>query len=236
MEKITITLLPDDATTYRQRTGRPFVTLSYAQSLDGCIAVEPGRPFALSGHESLKLTHRLRAAHEAILVGIGTVLADDPQLNVRFAAGPNPQPVVIDTRLRFPLHARLLQKTPAPWIATTRPNSPRREQLTAKGAEVLDVPASPGGRVNLKALLNQLGARGINTLMVEGGAGIITSFLTERLVDRLVLTIAPIYLGGYRVTSILPQPFPYLRHTHYTQLGQDLIITGDFTWEDACSD
>ena len=234
MEKIT--LLPDDATTHRQRTGRPFVTLSYAQSLDGCIAIEPGRPFALSGPESLQLTHQLRAAHEAILVGIGTVLADDPQLNVRLVAGPDPQPVVVDSRLRFPLHARLLQKTPAPWIATTQPDSLRREPLTAKGAEVLGVLASSDGRVNLKALLNQLAARGINTLMVEGGAGIITSFLAERLVDRLVLTIAPVFLGGYHATDALPHPFPYLRNTHYAQLGHDLIVTGDLTWEDACSD
>jgi 3,4-dihydroxy 2-butanone 4-phosphate synthase/GTP cyclohydrolase II len=234
MEKIT--LLPDDATPHRQRTGRPFVTLSYAQSLDGCIAVEPGRSFALSGQESLQLTHQLRAAHQAILVGIGTVLADDPQLNVRLVAGSNPQPVVVDSRLRFPLSARLLQKTPTPWIATTRPDSPRREQLIAKGAEVLDVPASSQGRVKLSALLQQLGARGINTLMVEGGAGIITSFLAERLVDRLVLTIAPVYIGGYHATSILPQPFPYLRHTCYTQLGRDLIATGDLAWEETCTD
>ena len=231
-----ITLLPDDATTHRQRTGRPFVTLSYAQSLDGCIAVEPGRPFALSGPESLQLTHQLRAAHEAILVGIGTVLADDPQLGVRLVAGPDPQPVIVDSHLRFPLPARLLQKIPTPWIATIQPDSPRRVQLTAQGAKVLGVPASPKGRVSLKALLNQLGARGINTLMVEGGAGIITSFLAERLVDRLILTIAPVYIGGYRATDALPQPFPYLRHTHYVQLGHDLIVTGDLTWEDACSD
>jgi len=231
-----ITLLPDDAITHRQRTGRPFVTLSYAQSLDGCIAVEPGRSFALSGPESLQLTHQLRAAHEAILVGIGTVLADDPQLSVRLVAGSNPQPVVVDSRLRFPLPARLLQKTPAPWIATIRPDSPRRIQLTAQGAEVLGVPASPKGRVNLKALLNQLGARGINTLMVEGGAGIITSFLAERLVDRLVLTIAPVYIGGYHAVDALPQPFPYLRNACYAQSGHDLIVTGDLTWEDACND
>ncbi len=234
MEKIT--LLPDDATAHRLRTGRPFVTLSYAQSLDGCIAVEPGRPFALSGSEALQLTHQLRAAHEAILVGIGTVLADDPQLNVRLVAGPDPQPVVVDSHLRFPLHARLLQKTPAPWIATIQPNLPRRDHLTAKGAEVLGVLASPKGRVNLKALLNQLAAREINTLLVEGGAGIITSFLAERLVDRLVLTIAPVYLGGYHATGTLLQPFPYLRHIQYNQLGPDLIVTGDLTWEDACSD
>jgi len=233
MEKIT--LLPDDAITHRHRSGRPFVTLSYAQSLDGCIAAKPGQPFLLSGQESLQLTHQLRAAHDAILVGIGTVLADDPRLNVRLVPGKNPQPVVADSKLRFPLNAQLLQKIPAPWIVTTQIESPRREQLAAKGAEVLGVSASPNGRVNLKALLNQLVEMGINTLMVEGGAGIITSFLAERLVDRLILTIAPVYVGGYHATTTLPQPFPYLRNTRSHQLGHDLIVTGDFAWEDACN-
>jgi riboflavin-specific deaminase-like protein len=90
------------AAAHRQCLGRPFVTLSYAQSLDGSIADRPGRPLALSGEASMALTHSLRASHEAILVGIGTVLADNPSLNVRLVAGKNPQPIVVDSRLRFP--------------------------------------------------------------------------------------------------------------------------------------
>ena len=101
---------------HRQRTGCPFVTLSYAQSLDGCIVAQPGQPLALSGAQSLILTHKLRAAHDAILVGIGTVLADNPRLDVRLAPGPDPQPVVVDSRLRFPLNANLLQQPPYPGL------------------------------------------------------------------------------------------------------------------------
>ena len=95
------------APAHRRRTGRPFVTLSYAQSLDGSIADRPGRPLALSGPQAMALTHGLRAAHEAILVGIGTVLADNPRLNVRLVDGPDPQPMVVDSRLRFPPYANL---------------------------------------------------------------------------------------------------------------------------------
>src|SRR5512142_1687762 len=91
--------------------GRPLVTLSYAQSLDGCLTVERGRPTPLSGREALRLTHRLRAAHQGILVGVGTVLADDPQLNVRLVEGRSPRPLVLDTNLRLPLEAGLLQRS-----------------------------------------------------------------------------------------------------------------------------
>src|SRR4051794_24685033 len=87
---------------------RPIVTLAYAQSLDGSIATAARRPLALSSQPALKLTHQLRAEHDAILVGIGTVLADDPLLTVRLVNGPNPVPVVLDSRLRLPSTARLL--------------------------------------------------------------------------------------------------------------------------------
>jgi 3,4-dihydroxy 2-butanone 4-phosphate synthase/GTP cyclohydrolase II len=232
MEKIT--LLPDDAGTYRQKLGRPFVTLSFAQSLDGCIAAKPAQPFALSGPESLQLTHQLRAAHNAILVGIGTVLADDPQLNVRLVSGRNPQPVVVDSHLRFPSSTKLLQNTPAPWIATTENADVKLQKtLEMKGAQVLRLPSSPSGRVDLAALLNQLGKMGVDTLMVEGGAGIITSFLKKQLVDRLILTVAPTMIGGLHGVTEMSPPLPNLRNMQYTQLGQDLIIAGNFTWENS---
>src|SRR5262249_3832268 len=100
-----IAALVQRAAAHPRRTGRPFVTLSYAQSVDGSIAARPGQPLALSGAQSMTLTHQLRVAHDAILVGIGTVLADNPRLTVRLVEGKNPQPIVADSHLRFPLSA-----------------------------------------------------------------------------------------------------------------------------------
>src|SRR5215831_2035198 len=118
-----------------QRTGRPFVTLTYAQSLDGCIAARRGQALHLSGRQSLTLTHRLRAAHDAILVGIGTVLADNPLLNVRLVEGKDPQPVIVDSQLRFPLEANLLRHhSLAPLIATSeQAERDRQRHLEAAG-------------------------------------------------------------------------------------------------------
>jgi GTP cyclohydrolase II len=220
---------------HRRRSGRPLVTLSYAQSLDGSIADRPGRPLALSGEASTAMTHGLRASHEAILVGIGTVLADNPRLNVRLAAGKDPQPVVVDSRLRFPSYANLLKNGRAPWIATSEGADAERQQaLEAAGAKVLRL-AGSNGWVDLADLLGYLGSIGINSLMVEGGAQIITSFLASRLVDQVVLTIAPLLVGGLRVVDHLGHSslrrFPRLRHLSYQQLGEDLVLRGEPDWD-----
>jgi GTP cyclohydrolase II len=225
----------NSAGAHRSRSGRPLVTLTYAQSLDGSIADRPGRPLALSGSQSMALTHSLRASHQAILVGIGTVLADNPRLNVRLVSGPDPQPVVVDSRLRFPPYAHLLKNRRAPLIATTQDADPERQQaLEASGARVLRLP-SPNGWVDLAALLDNLGARGIDHVMVEGGAQIITSFLVSRLVDQVVLTIAPLLVDGLRVvhhlrTSSTGQ-FPRLTNLSYQQLGDDLVLRGVPDWD-----
>ena len=221
----------------REQEGRPFITLSYAQSLDGCIAAHPGQPLALSGRESLILTHRLRAEHDAILVGIGTVLADNPQLTVRLVEGRFPQPVIADSRLRFPLDANLLRHPLPPLIATSEhADRERQKALESVGARVLRVPANAQGQVSLPALLERLAELQINSLMVEGGARIITSFLRERMVDHLVLTVAPRFVGGLRGVRKLGQAgsvcHPRLRNLRHQRLGEDLIFWGDPVWED----
>ena len=212
---------------------RPFVTLTYAQSLDGSIAAWLGRPLALSGAESLALTHRLRAAHDAILVGIGTVLADDPRLTVRLAPGPHPRPVVLDTHLRCPADAALLRH-PAhrPWLLCGPHADPVREAtLTAAGAQVYRLPLGPDGRVDLGAALSSLAASGIRTLMVEGGAGIISAFLAGRRAHFVILTVVPVFVGGVRgVTGLLaddPAGLPRLRELGYGRAGDDLIVWGE---------
>jgi len=227
------------AANHNQRKGRPFVTLSYAQSIDGCIAAGPCEPLALSGAQSLTLTHELRATHDAILVGIGAVLADNPRLTVRLVKGKDPQPVVLDSNLRLPLSANLLQNSiKPPWVATTEAaDIERQRKLEAAGGRVLRLPANEQGRVDLCSLLERLSELGIARLMVEGGAGVITSFLTKRLVDHLVLTLAPVVVGGLpavdRSGQCDPGHLPHLRNLRHQRLGDDLVFWGDPDWGDA---
>jgi GTP cyclohydrolase II len=217
------------AADYRQITGRPLVTLTYAQSLDGSLTIGRGQPLALSGPQSLKITHQLRAAHGAILVGIGTVLADDPRLTVRLSPGDHPQPIVLDSSLRIPITSRLVAEPVRPlWIATS-PAAPldRRLDLTARGVRLFDLPANAEGGISLTALLSQLAKNGVNSLMVEGGARVIASFLHQRLANQVLLTIAPCFVGGL---SALEAPimgeFPRLSNMQAQTLGEDLIVWG----------
>ena len=207
---------------------RPFVSLSYAQSLDGSLAARPGVPLLLSGPESSALTHRLRAAHDAVLVGIGTVLADDPRLTVRGVPGESPQPIVLDSRLRFPLDRRLLDHPHLPWVAAHTPDDAKAESLLGKGAQVLRLP-SDAGLVDLKALLRELKTRGISRVMVEGGARVIRSFLAARCVDWVLLTIAPTFIGGLRALSFEDGAGAgfVLRRPQWQALGADGIVWGE---------
>lgn len=206
---------------------RPFVTLTYAQSLDGSIAARRDQQLLLSGAEAMQLTHQLRAAHQAILVGIGTVLADDPRLSVRLATGASPQPIIVDSHLRFPLAARLLAEGRRPVIAAAAAASAARQQaLEAAGARVVRLPADAAGQVNLAALLAWLRQQEYASLMVEGGAAIITSFLTQALVNRLVVTVAPMLVGGLTAVSALPQ-IARLRQGGWRQFGDDMVFWGE---------
>ncbi len=207
---------------------RPFITLAYAQSLDGCLTEAPGRPTALSGADAQALTHRLRAENDAILVGIGTVLADNPRLTVRLADGPNPQPVILDGRLRTPPGCFLVSGHPKPaWVAGLLHADPgRAAALQQAGALLLPTSAEADGRISLPALLATLHQRGIRRLMVEGGAQVITAFLSRRLVDQVCITIAPRYLGGLNAIQAPLAALPPLSQVTYTTLGEDLIVWG----------
>lgn len=220
----------EQARQHRLRTGRPLVSLCYAQSLDGSLTGRSGQPLALSGPESAALTHTLRASHAAILVGVGTVLADNPRLTVRLAQGRDPQPVILDSRLRTPPNSYLVQER-RPWIAALE-RGPRAAALEAAGARLLIVPPGEQGGVGLPAVLDCLGELGVDSLMVEGGARVITSFLAEGLADQAALTIAPVFVGGLNVldhpSGEGPVLVPSLRLAEVEQLrlGDDLLVFG----------
>jgi riboflavin-specific deaminase-like protein len=238
-EKVLFPLSPlvTETRQFCQRTGRPLVTLSYAQSLDGSIALYRGSAIALSGSESQKLTHELRAAHDAILIGIGTVLSDDPRLTVRLIQGPSPLPVVLDSQLRLPLNAKLLKNNVAPCIATTiYASQERQSQLEERGGEVIRLAADDRGWVDLKSLLTELARRDITSILVEGGARVITNFLSQRLVDRIVITITPRLLGGLKALENPLNKFAAdsldFGDFGYQQAGQDMIFWGKLTWQE----
>jgi len=222
----------------QQVSRRPSLTLSYAQSLDGSIATHDQRALPLSSAEALEVTHQLRAAHEAVLVGIGTVLADNPRLTVRLdlaQAGQQPQPVVLDTHLRLPLDCALLQHPRPPILATTGgANRQRRQELEAAGARVLDLPSNPEGLVDMAALMDRLGQLGIGSLMAEGGARVITALLQARLADGVVLTLAHVFAGGLHAVGELGYrrlaQMPRLVDPQTARVGADLLIWGELAW------
>lgn len=212
---------------------RPLVTLSYAQSLDGSLTLQRGKTLHLSSPSSLRLTHQLRALHDAILVGIGTVLADNPRLTVRLVRGKQPQTVILDSHLRLPLTSALFENPERmPWIATLEsPQNPRWRDLQERGALLLPFSPDRQGRIRWRDLLPTLFERGIRSLMVEGGAQVIQSLLEAALADQAVITLAPRFVGGLRVlekplTSGASLQFPALEQLGCQRLGEDLVVWG----------
>ncbi|MCS6825609.1 MAG: GTP cyclohydrolase II [Caldilinea sp.] len=227
-----IGLLQERIARHFTHTQTPHVTLAYAQSLDGSLAAAPGAPLALSGAASMTLTHALRAAHDAILIGVGTVLADDPRLTVRLVAGRDPQPVVLDSALRTPPTARLFDHPRKPWIFTTeRSEEDARRRLSERGAEIVLLPADAAGRVSLPAALKAMQTRGVRSVMVEGGAQVLESFVAAHLAHYAIVTLAPRWIGGMHAFHAgVNGALPRLAHVAYTQAGDDLIVWGEPTW------
>ncbi|HYF84928.1 bifunctional diaminohydroxyphosphoribosylaminopyrimidine deaminase/5-amino-6-(5-phosphoribosylamino)uracil reductase RibD [Azospirillum sp.] len=181
--------------------GRPLVTLKVASTLDGRIATRTGESQWITGPTARAWGHRLRASHDAILVGIGTALADDPELTCRLPglSDRSPVRVVVDSSLRLPPAAKLATgagRIPT-WVVTgPTPDSARLEALTALGVEVLPVPAGMDGRVDPAAALSALASRGITRVLVEGGAAMAGALLGAGLVDRLEWFRAASLIGG----------------------------------------
>jgi GTP cyclohydrolase II len=213
---------------------RPFVTAAFAISRDGCIARTRGRSTCISGPESLRVTHQLRALHDALVVGVGTVLSDDPSLTTRLVDGPSPLRVVLDSQLRVPVTAKLLHSTPrAAWLVTSASVSgARARELSNAGADLVHVEASPDG-VSIPDLLSRLAASGVRSLMLEGGAEVLESFFRARAVDYIALTVSPRQLGNPQAVRLGDCTSAVLADWHacseHSELGNDCLETGPLT-------
>jgi diaminohydroxyphosphoribosylaminopyrimidine deaminase / 5-amino-6-(5-phosphoribosylamino)uracil reductase len=207
-------------------TGRPFVSAKFAMSLDGKIATRTGESRWITSDESRLHGHRLRHIHDAILVGVNTVIADDPELTTRLEGmeGRQPLRVVLDSQLRLRMSAKVVG--PNTLIATTRAGR-------MGAAEVVKFPGTADGRVALLPLLDELGRRGVISLLVEGGSEVHAAFFAQGLVDKVHAYIAPRLIGGREApgplggagVERLADAFP-LRELDATRLGSDILITG----------
>jgi GTP cyclohydrolase II len=211
---------------------RPYVVLKYAQTVDGRIATRQGDARWISSEAERRISHGLRAACDAVLVGVGTAIVDDPQLTVRMVPGSSPLRIVLDSTLRLPSTSRLLDNQAGTIVITTeRLSEERLTDLRARAVGVHVVAAGPRG-VDLASALRKLRALGVNSLLVEGGGRVITSFLAEKLVDRLVVGIAPTIMGAgvdavgdLGVASVAESIRLTNRSVH--RAGDDLLVAAD---------
>ena len=175
------------------RTGLPFVIVKAAMSMDGKIATRTGDSRWISGDKARKYAHGLRSSCDAVLVGINTVLKDDPQLTARIPGARNPVKIVLDDELRIPLGAKLLQEGKIVIATCAKSREERKKALEQKGAKVI---LCGEGGVDLRILLDELGKMGMSSVLVEGGSEVQGSFLDAGLIDKLVLVYAPMLIGG----------------------------------------
>ena len=220
----------------RLALGRPLVTLKLATSLDGRIATSSGESQWITGPPARERGHALRAAHDAIMVGTATVLADDPQLTCRLPGFGQRSPVrvVLDRQLRIPRSAAVIadaRQTPT-WILTLRSaDVARRAPLLAAGVTLIDVDPDFESRIDLVAALAALGERGVTRLLIEGGARLAAALLGARLVDRLAWFHAPLLLGGDGIPAVAALGLdrladaPGFEQLSVARVGDDLLTT-----------
>lgn len=236
---VDIGLLEDEANQLNEMfnryitTGRPFVTIKTASTLDGKIAAKTGDSQWITGKQSREVVHMLRHRHDAIMVGIRTVLADDPSLTTRLPAGGiHPIRVIVDSQLSLPLDAKVVKdQQTLTWVLTTDEASPQKaDELTERGVQVI---RCGHGQVDLAQAMQLLGERAIASILVEGGGRLNGSLLESRLVDKVALFIAPKIIGGAEA----PTNFQFsgfskmddaIRLTGVTieQFGDDVCVTG----------
>ncbi len=215
--------------------GIPFVTAKFAMSLDGKVATRTGDSKWISGEESQRYVHALRRNVDAIMVGVGTVLSDDPQLTVRLGDETHRQPlrVIVDSQGRTPITARVF-RSPGKTLLAVGKSIPQDKvrRFREAGAEVMEL-SSEGGLVDLRELLSALGRRGVTSLLVEGGGTLLGSFFDLGLIDKVIVFIAPIIIGGDGAKSAVggngvPTIAQALRlnKVKVERFGSDVMISG----------
>lgn len=225
-------LLQNPAFFHYARTGYPFVTLKLAASLDGKIAGMGGSPLRLTGSSAQERTHELRNTVGAIAVGVGTVLSDDPLLTTRLeTGGRNPLRAVFDTDLRTPLSARIVTDRSAPTVLFCAQDASESAaaKLEAAGIEIIRLPRVAQG-ISLDAALRELARRGLTHVLIEGGGTVAAAVLRERLVQRVWMFYAPLFVGdgapAIRMDRLPDGGLLRLTDTRVEVLGEDVLITG----------
>jgi diaminohydroxyphosphoribosylaminopyrimidine deaminase / 5-amino-6-(5-phosphoribosylamino)uracil reductase len=226
-------------------TGLPLVTLKLAATLDGRIATATGESRWITGAASRRFVHRLRAEHDAVMVGVDTVIHDDPELTCRLRGGRNPLRVILDTRLRLPLRARVLTNTTSAatlLIAGREVSKAKIRAVEAHGAAVLQLPTTRG-RVSMPHVMRALGKRNVMSVLIEGGATVAAAAITARMVNRLLIFYAPKLigcdgrpmLGGLGVRRL--QQAPRLGRLRVKRFARDLLVATEvLTTNDRSSD
>ncbi|KAF1911079.1 5-amino-6-uracil reductase-like protein [Ampelomyces quisqualis] len=244
--------LPSHATP----SSKPHVTLTFATSLDSSLSLSPGTQTALSGPSSKAMTHYLRSRHDAILIGVGTAIADDPSLNCRIEGAGGyggeglfgqPRPIVVDPRGRWDVSGeskvvKLAEegRGRGVWILVRKGmvDGGKRDVLERVGGRVLEVGEEGNeGRVSWEKILGVLGKEGIRSIMIEGGGAVINELLSPKsmdLVDSVIVTIAPVWLGtggvqvcpDARVDDGRRVPVSKLKDVQWIPLGEDVVLCG----------
>lgn len=208
---------------HHRRTGRPFVTAKFAASLDGRIATRTGDSKWITGNEARAHAHRLRHQHDAILVGSETVIKDDPELSARFAGARQPVPVVLDRRLRTPPTAKVAR--PGTLIFTAEGGT--GQALAGRGVELIPIGTDP------ETVLLELGRRQLLSVLVEGGAETLGSFVDAGAVQKVVAYLGPLVIGGAGAPPAVKGLGPaaleqalHLQDVGVERLGRDLLVSG----------
>jgi len=240
--EVEVGILKDEASLLNERffkfikNKHPFIALKMASSLDGKICTFTGESQWITNEKSRKHVHLLRSKYSAILVGINTVLMDNPSLNVRLKGKQtkNPLRIVLDSSLQIPLDSKILDINIAPTCIATSSKADliKIKQLESKGVRILKCPLK-NGHIDLQFLITKLGELDLDSLLVEGGGTVNFSFSEEKLIDKVYAFIAPTIIGGKEAkTGIEGQGFATLKETleltklKYTQLDNDLLIEG----------